>query len=399
MLNGRRFGPGSCSFGILLIATFALGSLVGARTVLDHPSSQVGKFINTALGKPTNVNFSLYWDVYNKLEQKFPKPIDQQELVYGAIRGTVAALDDRYSLFLSPDEANRFFEDINGEFSGIGAEISQEQEFFIIVAPLPGSPAEKAGLQAQDVITSVDSKDSKGMQFNELINAIRGAKGSDVKLGILRSGFDEPKDFTLTRDTITVPSTSYTLRDDGLAYFKINQFSDDTTKALDTAADDILAKHAKGIIVDLRNDPGGFLTTAIDTSSFFIDHGTIVSEERKGGTTEHFSVTHEPRLKDIPLVVLVNGGSASAAEIFAGAMQDDERGKLVGVKTFGKGSVQEVERLEDGSALRLTIAKWLTPKNREINGTGIEPDIEIKDEPTKDHDAQLDKAVELLLKN
>ena len=399
MLKVRRFRTGTISFIILLVSTFALGGLVGARTVMAHPYSKVGTFINTALGKPSDVNFSLYWDVYNKLEQKFPKPIDQQELVYGAIRGTVAALGDRYSLFLSPKEADRFFEDINGEFSGIGAEISQEQEFFIIVAPLPGSPAEKAGLQAKDVITAVDEKDSKGLQFNELINAIRGPKGSEVKLGILRDGFDEPKEFSLMRDTITIASTSYTLRDDGLAYFKINQFGEDTVKALDTAADDILAKHAKGLILDLRNDPGGFLQTANDVSSFFIDHGVIVSEERKGGGKELFSVTHEPRLKDIPLVVLVNGGSASASEIVAGAVQDTERGKLVGVKTFGKGSVQEVERLADGSALRLTIAKWLTPKDREINGTGVTPDIEIKEEPTKDHDPQLDKAVELLTKN
>lgn len=397
MLKVRRFRTGTISFIILLVSTFALGGLVGARTVMAHPYSKIGTFINTALGKPSDVNFSLYWDVYNKLEQKFPKPIDQQELVYGAIRGTVAALGDRYSLFLSPKEADRFFEDINGEFSGIGAEISQEQEFFIIVAPLPDSPAEKAGLQAKDVITSVDEKDSKGLQFNELINAIRGPKGSEVKLGILRDGFDEPKEFTLMRDTITIASTSYTLRDDGLAYFKINQFGEDTVKALDTAADDILAKHAKGLILDLRNDPGGFLQTAIDVSSFFIDKGVIVSEERKGGGKELFSVTHEPRLKDIPLVVLVNGGSASASEIVAGAVQDTERGKLVGVKTFGKGSVQEVERLADGSALRLTIAKWLTPKDREINGTGVTPDIEIKEEPTKDHDPQLDKAVELLI--
>ncbi len=395
----RRFLPGTLSFVLLILATFSLGTLVGARTIRDYPLTRMGQLLTSVLGAPaTTPDYALYWDVYRRLETQYPKPIDKQELLYGAIRGTVAALGDRFSLFLSPSEANRFFEDIKGEFSGIGAEISQEQDLFVIVAPLPGSPAEAAGLKANDAIVSVDGKESQGMQFNELINAIRGPKGSTVKLGILREGFDEPKEFALTRDTITVASTTYTLRPDGLAYVKISQFSDDTTAELDKAADDILAKHATGIIVDLRNDPGGYLETAIDVSSFFLDHGTVVSEERKGGDTESFAVSHEPRLKDIPLVVLVNGGSASASEIFAGAMQDTGRAKLVGVKTFGKGSVQEVQRLADGSALRLTIAKWLTPNGREINGTGIEPDFEVRADATADSDPQLDKAVELLLK-
>ncbi len=394
----RNYRLGQFSFIIVLIATFALGALAGARTVSDHPTSEAGKLLNTALGKPSDVDFGLYWDVYGKLESRFPKPIDQQELVYGAIRGTVEALGDRYSLFLSPEETTRFFEDINGEFSGIGAEISQEQQFFLIIAPLPGSPAEKAGLKAQDVIVTVDGKESKDMQFGELINAIRGTKGSQVTLGILREGFEEPKDFVLTRDTITVPSMTYTLREDGLGYIELSQFSDDTVAEFDKAADDLIAKGAKGLILDVRNNPGGFLDSAIDISSFFLDEGVVVIEERKGGGQESFHVTHEPRLKDLPLVVLVNGGSASASEIVAGAMQDTGRAQLVGVKTFGKGSVQEVEMLEDGSALRLTIAKWLTPNGREINGEGITPDIVIDQEVTEELDPQLDKAVELLAK-
>ncbi|MEK7184179.1 MAG: S41 family peptidase [Patescibacteria group bacterium] len=396
MFKHRWFGQ--FSFLLALIATFALGGLAGARTVSDYPNTEAGKLLNTALGKPSDIDFGLYWDVYGKLENRFPKPINQQDLVYGAIRGTVEALGDRYSLFLSPDEAKRFFEDINGEFSGIGAEISQENEFFIIIAPLPDSPAEKAELKAQDIIVKVDGKESKDMQFGELINAIRGAKGSQVTLTIMREGFEEPKDFILTRDTITVPSMTYELREDGLGYIKMSQFSDDTVTEFEKAADDLNGKNAKGLILDLRNNPGGFLDSSIDISSFFIESGVVVIEERKGGDREEFKVTHEATLKDLPLVVLVNCGSASASEIVAGAIQDTERAKVVGVKTFGKGSVQEVEMLEDGSALRLTIAKWLTPKGREINGEGITPDIIIDQEVTDELDPQLDKAVELLTK-
>lgn len=390
----------------LILISFTLGALVSIKVLQDNPQligsktpffGPVGELINTTLGKPRDIDFSLYWDAYTKIQSKYPKEINQQELVYGAIRGSVAALGDRFSLFLSPDEAERFFEDINGEFTGIGAELTQEGDLFVVVAPLPDSPAEKAGLKAQDVITSVDGKDASEFEFGQLINAIRGPKESKVVLGIFREGFDEPQDFTITRDTIELKSLRYEQREDGIAYVQLIQFSDDTTAEFEKVVDQMKAAGAKGLVLDLRNNPGGFLDTAIDIGSFFIDEGPIVIEERKGGDREVFKVNHDPVLKGFPTVVLVNGGSASASEIVAGALQDDGIAKLVGTQTFGKGSVQEVESLPDGSALRLTVAKWLTPKEREINGEGIAPDIVIDEEPTPDHDPQLDKALEILL--
>ncbi|MCA9388147.1 S41 family peptidase [Candidatus Berkelbacteria bacterium] len=391
----------------IILISFSLGALVSIKVLQDNPEligsktpffGPVGELINTTFGKPRDVDFGLYWDAYSKIMSKYPKEIDQQELVYGAIRGSVAALGDRFSLFLSPNEAERFFEDINGEFSGIGAELTQEGDLFLVVAPLAGSPAEQAGLKAQDVIVSVDGKEATEFKFGELINAIRGPKGSQVVLGVFREGFDEPQDFTITRDTIEIESLRYEQRDDGLAYVKLIQFSDDTTTELEKVVGQIKESGAKGLILDLRNNPGGFLDTSIEISSFFIDKGPVVIEERKGGEREVFKVNHEPILKDFPTVVLVNGGSASASEILAGALQDTGKATLVGTQTFGKGSVQEVESLEDGSALRLTVAKWLTPKEREINGEGIAPDIVIDEEITADNDPQLNKAVELLLK-
>lgn len=383
---------------IIVTGVFTLGTLVGAKVILEAPTSQAGRILHTALGKPQDVDFSLYWDVFNRLEAQFPQPIDRQALVYGAIKGTVEALGDRYSLFLEPDEGQRFFEDINGEFSGIGAELSQEHESFLVIAPLPDSPAEAAGLRAQDMILAVDGKDATEFEFGELINAIRGPEGTSVTLSVMREGFDEPRDFTITRKTITITSTTYTQRPDGIAYIELTQFSESATDEMTTIAEQVVAANAKGIILDLRNNPGGFLDSAVEVASLFVDQNPIVSEEKKGGEQETYNRVGDATLKGIPLVVLVNGGSASASEIVAGAIQDREAGQLVGTKTFGKGSVQEVEELPGGSILRLTIAKWLTPSGREINGTGIEPDVVVEGEATAESDPQLDKAVEILTK-
>lgn len=381
-----------------VVIAFGLGLLVGGKSVLADPAKGLGGVVNTTLGKPADIDYKLYWDVFGKLESEFVGDIDRQKLLYGAIKGTVDALGDRYSLFLSPEEAERFFEEINGEFSGIGAELNQEGDRFIIIAPLVDSPAEKAGLKAQDIITSVNGKDASEFEFGELINNIRGPKGTEVKLGIFREGFEAPQEFAILRDTIVIKSVEYEAREDGIAHIRLTQFSDDTLKELTDLIKPLKEANTKGIILDLRNNPGGFLDTSIDVGSLFVRKGPIVSEQNKAGEKKEFPTTLEPSLTDYPLVVLVNGGSASASEIVAGAVQDRKEGTLVGEQTFGKGSVQEVDELEDGSALRLTIAKWLTPDGRAINGTGIKPDVEIKDNEDTEADEQLDKAVELLKK-
>lgn len=383
---------------LAVMASFALGALVGGKAVLSDTTHGVGQVINTALGQPNDTDYGLYWKVYGMLENQFAGSIDKQKVLYGAIKGSVAALGDRFSLFLDPDEAKRFFEEINGEFSGIGAEINQETDKFVIVAPLSGSPAEAAGLKPQDIVVSVDGKDASEFEFGQLINTIRGPKGTEVKIGIYREGFEAPKDFTIKRDTITIKSIEYQQRDDGIGVIKLLQFSDDTMDELQGFIQTIEKNNPKGLILDLRNDPGGFLDTAVDVGSLFVAEGPIVSEEDRDGQKKEFGTTEQPVLTKYPLVVLVNGGSASASEIVAGAIQDRKEGTLVGVQTFGKGSVQEVEQLDDGSALRLTVAHWFTPLHRGINGTGITPDVVVEQDDAKDGDEQLQKAVELLQK-
>lgn len=381
---------------IALLATFCLGALVGGKLVLESPNHGLGKVINVTLGQPADADFGLYWDVYNKIESRYPGKVDQKELLYGAIRGTVDSLGDPYSLFLAPEERNRFFEEIKGEFSGIGAEITQQGDQYVVVSPVAGSPAEAAGLKPQDIVLSVDGKAASDFGFNELINAIRGPKGTIVELKVKRG--DEEKTFQVTRDTITVSSVDYTQRDDGLAYIRITQFGDDTVQRMTDAAKQVKDAKARGVVLDLRNNPGGYLDGAIDVASLFVKDGTIVKEQDKVGEEKSYVPTLESVLGDVPLVVLVNDGSASAAEIVAGAIQDHNRGKLVGVKTFGKGSVQEVEDLADGSALRLTVAAWLTPNGRAINKQGIEPDIQVNDDESTPADEQLDRAVGELAK-
>lgn len=380
------------------LGVFTLGVFFGAQIILTSPQSPAGELINTVLGKPNDVDFSLYWKVFSKLEEKFPDKINRQDLLYGAARGTVEALGDRYSLFLTPEETQRFFEDIKGEFGGIGAEITQDGKQYVIVAPLADSPAEKAGLKPKDVIISVDDKSAQKMGFNELINAIRGDAGTKVKLEIFREGFEDTQVFVITRDNIVVKSVQGENKN-GIAYVKIITFSDDTVEEFQKIVDDLLTPDVQKLVVDVRNNPGGFLNTAIDLTSLFIDTDPVVIEERKNKIRQDFNTTLEAKYKDVPMVVLINEGSASASEIFAGAMQDRNRAKLVGMKTFGKGSVQEVDELPDGSSLRLTVARWLTPKGRQINGEGIEPDIEVQDNEKTEEDEQLEKAIEILQNN
>lgn len=389
-------------FQILVIVIAAsliylTGYSVGHKN-LTFENKIVPKIANLNYGKPADVNFALFWDAWAIVKNKFYGGINNQKMVYGAISGMMDSLKDPYSLFMDPDDAKRFSDDLSGSFGGIGAQLESKNNMMVIVAPLADSPAQKAGLKAQDIIIKVDGTEVSQLGFYEAINKIRGEKDTKVKLTIAREGWEETKDFEITRDIVVVKSVKYEIKDN-IGIITMSQFGDDTLDLMKEAVDALGKKNVEGMIIDLRNNPGGYLQDAIDITSMFVDNGSIIVKEKdKAGSVKTFKTTLDKKF-DKPVVMLVNGGSASASEIFAGAMQDLNRAKLVGEKTFGKGSVQTVEELKDGSKVRVTIAHWLTPNDREIDKEGIKPDIsiELTDQDKENKvDSQLNKAIEIL---
>jgi carboxyl-terminal processing protease len=328
--------------------------------------------------------------------------------------GIVASLKDPYSVFLNPEVSKKFDEELAGSFEGIGAEIGLKDERLTIIAPLPGTPAEKAGLAAGDRVLAIDGKDTTGIALDYAVNIIRGPKGTQVKLTVLSSGSDEPRELTITRDKIDIDSVKFTkqdtqgrtekdkgfsLKDGNIAYIQLLYFNENTLADWDKNVQAILAENPKGIILDLRNNPGGYLSTAIEVAGEWVDGKPVVAERLRSGDKISHSAERQPRFADIPTVILVNKGSASGSEIVAGALQDYKVATLVGETTFGKGSVQDLKKFADGSSVKLTIAEWLTPNGKNINEEGIKPDVEVKltkEDLDNKKDPQLDKALEIL---
>lgn len=351
-------------------------------------------------GKPENVNFSLFWEAWSKLKEKSVQDISDDKMVEGAISGMLSSTNDPYTVFLSKAENERFREDIGGEFSGIGIEIVEKDAMPTVVAPLPDSPAEKAGFKAGDVLLEVDGTKTGELGFEETINRIRGEKGSKVTIKLSRENVSDPITISVVRDKIIVKSVEIEIKEihgQKIGYIKIRQFGDDTEALFEEDADKILQEKPSGIILDLRNDPGGYLETAVNIASYFIRDGVIVSEKGRNGNSKDYNSTGNGSLKDYKILLLVNEGSASASEILAGALRDRKDSKLVGGKTFGKGSVQELIDLSDGSAVKITVAKWFTPSGKQINGEGLEPDISISDDEKTTADEQLDRALQYFI--
>jgi carboxyl-terminal processing protease len=384
---------------IALAGSFVLGLYVG-RGSFDKNSTASATFVNTGSGKPSQVDFKLFWDVYNTLQQKYvDRPADNQKILYGAIDGMVKSLGDPYTAFMTPQATKDFQSQLSGSFDGIGIEIGMKNNLLTIITPIQDSPGQKAGLQGGDVILKIDDKDASAMSLDDAVQKIRGKKGTSVKLTIHRGTEQKSRDFTITRDTISVKSVVYSDKGNGVFYIAINEFSEDTTQEFESAIDEFQKKGEKKLILDLRNDPGGLLNSAIDVGSEFIEKGNIVTEQfSKDNKLDHPS-NGKARLKGVPTIILANGGSASASEIVAGALRDSLGVKIVGNKTFGKGSVQEFSQLADGSSLRVTIAKWLTPKGYNIHGNGLDPDVKVDmtdDDYKNNKDPQFDKAFELI---
>jgi len=365
-----------------------------------------------------DLNFSQFWELWKMLKLKYYEDASDQKMLYGAMKGMAEAMGDPYTSFFEPTTAKEFSDSLKGEFEGIGAEIGIRNDQLQVIAPLPETPAARAGLMAGDWILAINGTSTEGMFTEEAVTLIRGKKGTDVTLKIARIKSKvkstkskvatstaltlddrDVKDVKITRDKITVKSVILTWPKDGIAMVQITNFNQDTDQEFSNAVDQVLAKGAKGVILDVRNDPGGYLDRATTIASAWVGTRTVVSERRKGKILDEFHGTGDARLDSIPTVVLVNQGSASASEIVAGALQDYGLAKLIGMKTFGKGSVQDYSEFDDGSAVKITIAEWLTPKGRSINKTGIKPDIEVDrtaDDYNENRDPQLDKALEYL---
>lgn len=344
----------------------------------------------------TNPDFSLYESVLDLINNKYFGDINYQDILYGSIKGGVYSLGDPYTSFSTPDENKDFFTSLNGLYEGVGIEIDLIDDKVIVVAPLEGSPAATAGISPKDEILAIDGKPVAGLDLNEVLNLIKGPKGSTVVLTIIR-GKEKPKDYSIVREVVKIKSVQLSFEGD-IAILKITKFGTDTEKLFNTAVNQILEKPAKGILLDMRNNPGGFLDTGVKVANEFLPGGLIVEERFKDGKITPFSADGKGKLVKLPVVILVDGGSASAAEIVAGALRDNQRARIVGESTYGKGSVQEIEEFPDGSALRITIAHWYTPSGTSISEGGLNPDIVIKGDGKAVEDNQLQKAISELKK-
>lgn len=387
-----------------LLASYFIGYDRGkkpeAETVQSVPLGEA--ILQNRSAADQSVDFSLFWKVWDIVKEKHidNDELDAQEMVYGSINGMLKATGDPYSYFFDPEESRKFSEDIEGSFEGIGAELGIKDDILTIIAPLEDSPAQKAGLLAGDKIFKVDDKIAADFTIDQAVDLIRGKKGTSVTLTILRAGEQETREVVVTRDKIEIMSVKLEFKENNIAHIKLTKFVENTDKEFNQAVNAIIKAGAKGIILDLRNNPGGLLDKSIDVASRMIRKGdVVVTEEDGAGKTESIETVGGDALSAIPTVVLINEGSASAAEILAGALKDNRGLTLIGKKSFGKGSVQQLISLPNGSSVKITVAKWLTPSGKYIMDEGIAPDVEVDltlDDYENKRDPQLDKAVEII---
>lgn len=355
--------------------------------------------------KEVGIDFYLFWDVWDRVSKNYfdKKALDPQKMYYGAISGMVQALGDPYTFFLTPDQNKEVKEELLGQFEGIGAQLEMKNKRIVVAAPLPASPAEKAGIKSGDFIVKVDSMDTFHWTLPEAVSKIRGKAGTTVKLTIVRDGLDKPIEIPVVRATIHVKSVEgKILPDKKVAYIKLLQFGDQTQSewlvAVNNIVNEVKKGEVRGVVLDLRNNSGGYLAGAVFIASEFMKSGTVVVQDKgqNGGQQKH-DVSRRGALTDIPIIVLINKGSASASEIVAGALRDSKKVKLVGETSFGKGTIQDAQDLGGGAGLHITVAKWLTPSGFWVNTKGLEPDIKVSQDENGSGDLQLEKAIEELL--
>ncbi len=387
---------------VIVIICLLIGFGGGMFFQSQNSNSEIKYDIFNKTTSEVDIDFSLFWNTWELLNKKYiNQPIDQQKLFYGAIKGMVEAIDDPYSSFMDPEETTEFQDELNGEFEGIGAEIGMKNDKIVVIAPIENSPASKAGVRAGDWIISINDETTTDLSLLEAVNKIRGESGTEVKLSIIRTeNQTEPTEITIKRAKIEVPSVKSEELDGGIVKINISSFGTDTATEFSKIARSLQQKETKGIIIDLRNNSGGLLTASIDMLSEFIETGkVVVTEEFGDGKKQEFRTSGAETLKDIPTVVLVNEGSASASEIMAGALSELKKIPLIGKNTYGKGTVQDLENLAQKTSIRITVAKWLLPSGEQIPEDGIKPDHEVEltlEDYEKDKDPQLDKALDIL---
>lgn len=393
--NSRKKLAKKAIFVLLATLIFSTGWLVGAGKIGPNSASNLASRISDdgSGAVPTDG----LQEIYDKLNEYYDGEIKSDEILNGLKTGMVSAVGDTYTEFLTAEETEEFNSDLNGTFEGIGAELGREGSFIIIISPIKGTPAEKAGIQPQDIIIEIDGEPSTDITVTEAVKKIRGEKGTTVTLTIIREG--EQLEVPIVRETIDIPSVEWRV-EEGVGIIEIGRFGTDTTGLVEKAAKEMTASGTKKIVLDMRGNPGGLLDEAAGVSSVWLPKGSTVLEEKRGGETiKTFTTSNSPIFKDVETIVLINKGSASASEIVAGALRDNGVAKLMGETSYGKGSVQQIMELSGGGSLKVTIARWFTPKGKNIDKEGIEPDTKVEmtsDDIKAKLDPQLDAAKKAL---
>lgn len=395
----------------ILIPIIAVSLILGFLSGIEFQKAKdpfgggLRELINRDLGQPEAVDFSLFWEAWNLIHEKYVdrSELDTRKMVFGAIEGMVKSVGDPFTVFLKAEESKRLQEDISGEFAGVGIEIGLRDDVLTVIAPLKDTPADRAGIIAGDKILKIDGESTDGIALDEAVSKIRGRRGTKVILIVSRKkdGNEETREFEIIRERIKIPTVKWSKIEPNIGHIQLFSFNQNAKAEFDKALNELKKQGAdQRIILDLRNNPGGLLDLAIEVSGYFLDSGSVVVIEDFGnGQRDELKSRTDGTLKNAKVVVLINKGSASASEIVAGALHDNRGVKLIGEKTFGKGSVQQVEELRFKTALKITVAKWLTPKGRSISDEGIEPDIKIErteEDIKQDRDPQLDRAIEIV---
>jgi carboxyl-terminal processing protease len=392
------------SIGIILLILFALGGFTAGISVgRKIPETIVVHGVKGIEDSTTTADFGTFWEAWQVINDNYlrAKDVTDNAKVSGATAGLVASLGDPYSEYFDPQNAKNFKQDVQGNFSGIGAEIGVVKDQLAVISPLKGTPAEAAGLKAKDKILLIDATSTEGMGVEKAVSFIRGPENSTVKLTILRDGWDKPKEFLIIRKPVQTPTLDFKMLPGAIAYIQLYQFNANAEGLFSKAAGSALSAHAQGMILDLRGNPGGYLDVAVKLSGWFLPKSSVVVKEegRDSAILDTLQADGNGELVNLPVVILIDKGSASASEILSGALRDIRHSKLVGETSFGKGTVQQFMDLHDGSVVKLTIAHWVLPSGRILDHDGLIPDYEVKiteDDITKKKDPQLEKAIEVV---